>query len=308
MIRRSIWAMAALFCVPVIGGLVYSALRTPDRTSSGLEVSKDLAGSEGSSLRASIVFPPPPSPQAAPALDVDTFSPAAVYPLAAWSLGAAGGGWLDYLSIGGRTAALGSNVAVKDGDIIQVGGWAGDASLGMRLPYILLSVCDVVVATVATSIPRPDVAQSIHPNLGMSGWQAKLLADDLPRCEDMTLQAYGVAAARRIAFPLLGSFDLKASDPGSSATLLVNHAPPAILPDILPEAVPLMVVTITGNRVNLRRCGDAKCDVVGNLTAGKHEVTILDETSEWLLLASPKANGWLARRVTTSVMPKITKR
>ena len=304
--RRSIWAMIGLFCAPVLGAQIYLATTSPERTATVAENSNNPTAPDTMSIKAGIVLPlPPPT---SPTLDVDTFGPASVYPLAAWTVGSAGGGWFDSLAVGGAVAGPGTTVEVKDGDVIRVGGWAGDPSLGMRLPYVLLSICDVVVATVPVTAPRPDVAQTVHPHLGASGWQAKLLVDDLPRCETERLQAYGVAATRRVAFPLSGAFDLKISDTGSPTASAVNHARPAVLPDDIPEAAPLATLTIAGNRVNLRRCGDVACAAIGTLAAGTHDVTILDRTDDWLLLFSPKATGWLARRVVGSIVIKTADR
>jgi hypothetical protein len=184
---------------------------------------------------AASTVPAPPKPEPRRAVTVDSFTPDKIYPLADWQLVPAALGKIDSVSArdsGGRVKSL---TQLLENDVISASGWAGEGYLGIRFPYVLLSVCETVVATVRIGVPRPDIARSVHRNLANSGWQARLRAGDLPRCEEMQLRAYAIGGARRIVFPLNGEFAVHVSDSGTGPAFDIRWNATPITPAQIPE-------------------------------------------------------------------------
>jgi len=253
-----------------------------------------------------IALPPLDLPARASALQpirvvVDTLPPENQYPLSVWYIESIGAGWVDSLRVTGKTARPDGTVPALPDDILLAQGWTGDNALGMRLPYVLLTLCDTVIATVPVTGDRPDVAGAIHPHLETSGWQARLLTRHLPRCESSILKAYGVAPARRMVFPLAGEFNLLFLDSAQPSTqLLVEHAAPSLRPEHIPALPPSMTIAVQSGRAALKRCGDAKCPSLASLPRGEHRVTVLDQSPDWLLIFSDRGAGWLERKLVTA--------
>src|SRR4051812_38465960 len=203
-----------------------------------------------------------PAPRAAPPLveiSVDSVAAALTYPVADWKIASADAGWFDAFESQSVAAPPGSTVRVVPSSIVVARGWAGDQTLGMRLPFVLLAVCETVVASVQVDLARPDVARTVHPNLDQSGWQAKLLVDDLPQCDPMILRAYAVGSASRSVFPLAGEFALKPSPAHSAAQFIPRRPAAPLRPADIPETPKVMGLSIRTARANLRRCGDPSC-------------------------------------------------
>ena len=228
-------------------------------------------------------------------VEAHTFDSAIAYPLDSWSVEGTAAGWFDGVTQQGKDLAAGGTLSISQGDVIEARGWAGDPILGMRFPSVLLVVCGRVIASVPVSEPRADVGRNVHPNLMNAGWRAVLAISDFPRCGSMVLRAYGVAPARRIVFPLTGEFTLEAPGATEGVDLDVVRIGSVLRPEDIPAAPETAQISIKAARANLRRCGDAKCEVAGGLSAGQHEIAILDETKDWLLVYSSKGTGWLAR-------------
>ncbi len=102
-------------------------------------------------------------------IGVDSYPLSAGYALDEWSAGTGNSGYLDEASVNGQTLTGKGAALLADGDVVELFGWAGDASLGLRYPFVLISACGKVVAHVAVGLPRSDVAAAVHPNLGKSG-------------------------------------------------------------------------------------------------------------------------------------------
>lgn len=307
MARRHLVVAAAGVVVLVLGIALAYRLLAP----AGRDAPLPLAGPTAPSppyIKGIAETPPAPARAAAPAqavapaphprVTVDSQGTGAGYPLAAWRTQSQAAGWFDSVELGGTAVTIGAVARLRADDVLHAQGWAGDAELGMRLPHVLLVVCDTVVASVPVNISRPDVAKAVHPHLERSGWRAALFAGDLPMCETMVLRAYGVAPARRLIFPLSGEVTLAVSDAAAGSSAVdVERRGPALRPEAIPEAPPSMRITIQAARANLRRCGDTACPVVGSLAAGEHDALVLDESPEWLLVFSGQGTGWLARRL-----------
>jgi|GEM_PF-1095637 len=225
---------------------------------------------------------------------VDTVVPGDAYALESWSAERTAVGWFDSLTRKNAASPPGSTLPLEPNDIVVAQGWVGDGTLGMRFPYVLLTTCGVVVATVTVDRERPDVAKAVHPHLTRSGWQATLLAGDLPRCGSMTLQAYGVAPARRLIFPLSGEFQLALLDGEAPHSSQVEHRGVLIGPEDIPLAPRSTVLSVKPSRLELRQCGDSKCSVVGSLPIGEHAVSVLDRSPGWVLIFSERGAGWVS--------------
>jgi hypothetical protein len=228
-----------------------------------------------------------------PAADVDSVE--ASYPLSDWQRGRGGFGWIDGVALSGGQAL--PERPLTDSDVLELGGWAGDIDLGLRARFVAVAVCGRVVATPAVELPRPDVAESVHPNLFASGWRARVAVKHLARCAEPRIEVWGPVGPFQFAIPLEGARTLNLAQAGGDAPVLRGparlRAPPAEAP-----ALRRAIVQGQGN-VNLRRCAGTNCATAGQLAAGAHQAIVVDEAADWLLLAVPASGrtGWIARRL-----------
>jgi hypothetical protein len=222
------------------------------------------------------------------------------YSLAEWTLEKAESGYLDSITFAG--ARLDSNTvqALADSETISLHGWAGDTDLGMRFAHVVFSMCDRVIGNAKVGIARPDVARQVHPNLGSSGWAAKLLVGHLPRCDGARLAAWAVSPFGRTLYPLQGGASLALAPPGkvaggTDASPTVTSAELVHPSDIDAAARPI-VVDVKSGSVNLRRCGAVSCTAIGTLGRGRHSGVMLDGNGEWtLVLIRDLTIGWISR-------------
>lgn len=238
------------------------------------------------------VAPSPPAPAPiAPAVVVD--SAERTYPLTAWRVGQAVGGWIDALGISGGP--------LDDGALVEISGWAGDSELGWRARNVAIAVCGEVVASVKVDLPRADVARAAHPNLAVSGWRAKLAVAHLPRCENPRIQAVAQLGDGRYALPLMGARPLALAPPGGPRPTLLAPPSPLAPPAVEPE---LRSLRLTGN-ANVRRCAGTQCEQRGLLPAGTYRALVAEDAGEWLLVSVPANNiaGWISRR-TLAAAPR----
>ncbi len=232
---------------------------------------------------APVVAAPMPAP-AAPAIVVD--SAERTYPLTAWRVGQAAGGWID--------ASADAGGPLGDAALIEISGWAGDSELGWRARNVAIAVCGEVVASVKVDLPRADVARAAHPNLAISGWRAKLAVAHLPRCENPRIQAVAQLGDGRLALPLMGTRALALAPPGGPRPVLLAPPAPVAPPAADPE---LRALRLSGN-VNVRRCAGTQCEQRGLLPAGTHRALVAEDTGEWMLVSVPASNvaGWISKR------------
>lgn len=179
-----------------------------------------------------------------------------------------------------------------DDRVLDVAGWAGDTTMGLRMSHVLLVACHRVVATVPVAGEREDIRER-HPNLPDAGWQARIALADLRPCHDPSLTAFGVARFGDVVFPLEG---LVAAPRGAG-----RAAPPGMAllraTDMLrtpgDTRAPTRMVDLGGKGAVLRRCGLERCPVIGHLPAGRQRVIILDHQAGWALVAMANGNaGW----------------
>ncbi|MBI3506057.1 MAG: hypothetical protein HY059_14550 [Proteobacteria bacterium] len=248
---------------------------------------------------------PPPAPVAAPAPAPAPPAPAAPapaapapvprtvvdsaerhYPLTAWRIGQAAGGWIDALGDSAKT--------LGDGDILEISGWAGDSELGWRARNVAIAVCGEVVASVKVDRPRPDVARAAHPNLDISGWRARIAIAHVPRCEEPRLQVVAQLGDGKFALPLMGARPLALAPAGGPRPDLL--APPAPLAP--PEReTELRAIRLAAN-TNVRRCAGAQCEQRGQLPAGTYRALVAEENGDWMLVTVPSNNlaGWITKK------------
>lgn len=238
----------------------------------------------------------PPAPQAparSQVAEVDSVETG--YPLADWRRASGGFGWIDGVALAGGQAL--PERQLTDADVLELGGWAGDVDVGLRARFVAVAVCGRVVATPAVDLPRPDVAETVHPNLFASGWRARVAVKHLPRCAEPRIDVWGPVGPFPFAIPLDGGRALSLAPPGGDAPVLRGpqrlRAPPAEAP------APRRALVQGQGNVNLRRCAGTNCATVGQLPAGSHLAIVAEESADWLLLAVPASGrtGWIARRL-----------
>jgi hypothetical protein len=237
--------------------------------------------------------PAPATPVRAQIATVD--SAEAAYPVSDWQRGRGGFGWIDGVALSGGQAL--PERPLTDADTLELGGWAGDVDLGLRARFVAIAVCGRVVATPNVELPRPDVADSVHPNLFASGWRAQVAVKHLPRCAEPRLEVWGPVGPFQFAIPLEGARALNLAPAGGESPVLRGPARLRTPPSEAP-ALRRAIVQGQGN-VNLRRCAGTNCATAGQLAAGPHQAIMVDEAADWLLLAVPASGrtGWIARRL-----------
>jgi len=233
--------------------------------------------------------------QPKPLITVDSHGADAAYPLAAWARVGVNSGFLDGARVDGVALAEFETALAPDA-VIDVFGWAGVRDIGVRLPYVVLSACERVFASVPVEGARPDVADAVHPNLGESGWRARVLAAHVPRCDDVRIRAWGVTPLGPGLLPLSGAARISVPVPDSAAAAERASAPPLLTPERVPE-VPLREITITADLVNIRRCASIDCEILSQMEGGTYTVYILQNGAEWSLLSFENGTGWLANRL-----------
>lgn len=241
---------------------------------------------------------PLPSP-----VPVDSYAADAAYDITQWTKGDEFSGYIDAASVNGVALPKGGLPRFAPGDVIVLSGWTGEVNVGIRLPYVMASVCDKVVGHAPVSGHRPDVAKAVHPNLIASGWRMRIALASLPNCEDRSLRVWGVVPGQaRLILPLNGHVPMAAPDsgpgpatnPGKNKTPEFQNSQPLMTQDITPlKSLTLMVKADT---LNIRACGDATCSITGKFRKGEWTVVKMDESKDWLLVATPERAGWVARR------------
>ena len=226
-----------------------------------------------------------------PPLIVDSFPADAQPSLDEWERVGDVGGHFDVLLMHSTGTSIESGFPVAADSVIVAKGWAGDHSLGICFPDVLLSMCGSFVGRAQVSGPRPDVAEAVHPNLGLSGWSADLYAGDLPSCENPDLEVWAVVPGRRAALAaLVGKRRINVT-PSSATREHESAQVPVDQTKYWPyESVEL---NVTASRANMRRCGSTSCAVVSQVDRGTYPAAILDRVDGWSLVVVGDRAGWL---------------
>lgn len=248
--------------------------------------------------------PPPDDPQ--PVIVRSHAWPAKLhYPLAGWNTIEYRVGHVDTAVIepGGLNIAQLPEAPVPPESELVLSGWAGHPLYGVRMSHVLFAMCGSVVGAASIGLERPDVAAAVHPNLGHSGWRARLATGALPRCEDGTLRVLALAPSGFNVFPLFETLSLALAPPAARPDgRPVDYAPlePPVSPETrdLPQPVEIVV---TAGALRMRRCGSTDCDVVGQLEGGRHDAFVIDGTEGWLLVQAGPQVGWIARAFVQAV-------
>lgn len=242
---------------------------------------------------AQVAATPAPRPAPTGPILVDSLPPG--YALDTWQRARGAAGKIESITL--TTEEPLPSRGLNDGDVIEISGWAGDSDLGARAAFVAIAVCGRVIATPAADGQRPDIARDVHPNLGRSGWRARVAIAHVPRCADAKLEILAPMGPFPFAVPLDGGQALTLASGGTAPALRGPAAPLRRAPTVAPEPRRLTVQG-TGN-VNLRRCASTECSVLGNLRAGTHQAIVVENAADWLLVAVPTAgaSGWIAKRV-----------
>ena len=263
----------------------------------------DHAPAQSSGVTQSLPSPPAVSAsrQAAPApaaparqkpeSPVDSIAADGWYDLSEWSLRPRPAGWVDNARIVEGPADPG---AVNS--IVELSGWAGLADLGMRMQHVLLAACGKVFATVPVNGVRPDVAANAHPNLGRSGWVARIALGHVPDCADRTVSAFAVAALSGHAWPLqqgakVASTLLPAAPDGPRPRAAASLLRPGDVGEVR-----MVDIAVNAASLNMRSCADAKCKTVEKIGKGSYSGIVVDEANGWLLVQLEDKAGWMAKQ------------
>lgn len=226
-----------------------------------------------------------------PQVIVDSFGPLERIPLESWTSVEELVGHFDVLVRGSDGAAVEEGLLLGPADLLVAQGWAGNQALGLNLSDVVFSACGQIIARAQIAMPRPDVAEAVHPNLTNAGWRAEILAADLPACSDSNIRAWGVVpgALARLA-PLARSFPYVSPGPSGAPPRLSAQQTVEADRYPKPEFVGLQVTT---SKANLRKCGSTSCAVVGQIDGGRYTAHIATEDPEWSLIVFPGGAGWL---------------
>jgi hypothetical protein len=220
---------------------------------------------------------------------VDSFSSDG-HSLARWTLDETRtAGWIDTI-----TVEPGGGLQVsRDDQMLVVGGWAGETVLGARASAVLLSLCDTLIGVAPVNRPRLDVAEKVHPNLSLSGWQARLLVGHLPRCEGSHLEAWTVYPDGPMLLPLEGRVRITLPPRNEAISLAGFAGQSPVTADMMPRAQGVMVEV--DKTMTLTRIPVANGPVLFQVGPGRYPASQLEEQDGWLLLVIKGKGGWLRR-------------
>lgn len=271
-----------------VSGRVASAPIATDSSSVAKNLVTSSAGPKAAPKTGNVSLRPP---------QLNSYAKEDQYPVTAWSPNQVFAGHVDAFTFAGVALTRELSTQMVDSDVLTVSGWAGDGTLGMRVPSVVFTACGMVVGSAPVDAQRGDVARAVHPNLARSGWSARLLVGHLPRCENMVLKGYAVAPAGQALFALAGELrlDLPARAGGAEGPEFAGSA--QLHPRDIPRMLPLVRLTVVSARVNVRHCAGTKCKIVGTLGNGTTNGAVLDETGGWLLGTFGEVAGWVSRRV-----------
>jgi hypothetical protein len=176
-------------------------------------------------------------------------------------------------------------------DILVAQGWAGIGYVGLRFQDVVLSACGQIIARAQVEQPRSDIAKIIHPNLGKSGWRARVLAQDLPFCSDSKLRGWAILpGAQPALFPLINEFPYVSTEVVELPQR--QSAQKAVSPLSYPKPR-FVTVKVNASKANLRSCGSASCGVIEKIERGNHKAHIGSRGPEWSLVLFAGKGGWL---------------
>lgn len=224
-----------------------------------------------------------------PEIRVDSAPRDLVYPVWLWA------------PASGDTTVGAIETVAPGSDVLDLSGWAGDVTVGLRMSHVLIVACSRVIATVPVATPRADIRER-HPNLPDAGWSARVALADLGPCRPADVTAYGVARFGDVLFPLEGSAGAPQGAGRAPARGISFMRADALSRRPGESSAPMKIVKVGGRGVELRRCGREGCAVIGRLPAGRQRLIILDRQEGWALVSDAGgAAGW----TPTAALPGI---
>lgn len=276
-------ALLALIALAVVGGF----LAYRDNQLQGFLGTVSGGGDdEGSATRVITAI------EAPPAVEVGSYAPGSEYPVAEWETVDDPAGFVDWITLNDELIGLDEQISVRPGDVIGIGGWAGHRLLGMRFPEVLFSFCDIVIGGVPVKGIRADIAESVHPNLLYSGWEAKLFAADLPNCANAILSVWGRPPVGATLRPIIGAREMDIIDGPSPPKVMVIHTEPLVLPEHAGLADPKRI-TVSSPGIVLRQCAGESCKIMAQVPSGELDAVFVEESDGWVLIQSAKGSGWV---------------
>lgn len=250
-----------------------------------------------------LIQPPPPPPPApvpvaapvppAPPPPIDLDSSPSTYPLSNWQLADLSilGGKIESAKILGRADAN-AQTNLRQDDVVELSGWAGDPVLGMRVQSVLFSSCNEIFASVPVSAERPDVAGSVHRNLTLSGWTVKFMIAHVPRCAQTEVRVWAAAPGRGLLLPFEASLPLPATP--MAVERLPATRPRGALAQPPRQLLEPKAFTVPGPAaLTMRACGADDCQSVATLARGRHAGFVVEPGPQWSLVAIGQRAGWI---------------
>ena len=236
--------------------------------------------------------PPLPQGATAPPADIASFAPADQMEMSQWAMAEALAGHFDALALQRGGATIDAKTPAQPGDVFEAQGWAGEGSIGLSIRDVVFSMCGKSVGHARVNGVRTDVTERVHPNLGRSGWRARLLAAHLPRCGDGQLRAWAVVPGGGSLLPLGNVYSVALAPASPGATVL----PGARVFGPRDVAQPrLVAIEILASGTELRRCGRTDCASVGDLFAGSQQGYVAEEAGDWALIVFARLAGWMQK-------------
>ena len=230
----------------------------------------------------------------APPVPVNSYGNDIVIPLKNWEQATVIAGNVDRVLIDGPEPQDLKTRALTNEDILQISGWAGNTSLGMRMRYVLISMCKEIIGHAPILDRRSDIAETVHPNLILSGWTAWVAVSHLPRCEDPRLRFWAMEAHTATISPLTNwhKINLPKTSIKPKRSFYTDGNP--LKPERISKPIPV-VLRIFNDQVNLHYCADADCRIIGTQAKGKYLAFIADTSHDWALIQFRQSSGWLAK-------------
>lgn len=243
--------------------------------------------------RVSVIVPPQ---MAVPReiISVNSYPPDALYPLESWQVVNDPAGFIDWVRVDDEIQPVDQPIRIHPGQVLEIGGWAGHRLLGMQFAEVLLSICEIVVAGAAVELDRSDIAETIHPNLGQSGWKATLFAGDIPACPGVEVRAWGRPPVGTTLRPVIGGRKIEFTEPTAARTRgrSVAHVTPAVLPEQAPSPTSIRLERLVPE-IAFHRCGSTDCTILSRTSDEIFEAVVVERRDGWLLLQAAIGSGWV---------------
>lgn len=290
--RRVVIPIVVTVVVAVIGAIfIYRDSQMRDFLNSTHVDNISISKPEARTTNPSVSLP---SPETLPlAMKVQSYLPGQEYPLSDWEILDDPGGFVDAVFVNGELIGLDEIVDVRSGDVIHMTGWAGHRLLGMNFAEVLFSICGNVIGAASVSGMRSDIADSVHPNLQYSGWEADLYATDLPNCDDATIMVWGRPSVGWTLRPVLGERRIKYVESATTLPVNIIHEEPLVRPEDARIATTIRL-SIHHDNTTLHMCARSDCDVTATLPQGALSAVIVEKSAGWVLLQSASGSGWTA--------------